>query len=260
MKEVADFIKHWLIEYLENSNQQGFVVGISGGVDSALCGSLCALTGKSVLLVNLPLRQNIEQYQRASLQIRHLESHFKNVKSTEIDLSHVFSTIENTLPNEVSSHSLAMANTRSRLRMLTLYALAQSSGFLVVGTGNKVEDFGIGFFTKYGDGGVDLSPIADLTKSQVFKMAGFLEVIPEILMAKPTDGLWGDERTDEDQIGATYPELEWAMEFSGDELKLNLREKKVLEIYRKFNTINRHKMVSIPVCQVPESMKTNIDV
>lgn len=258
MKEIADFIKHWLIQYLENSKQKGFVVGVSGGVDSALTATLCALTEKQVLLVNLPLRQSTDELKRSQNQINELKSQYTNVKSLELDLSDSFNSIEKTLPKSVAIDSLAMANTRSRLRMLTLYALAQANGYLVVGTGNKVEDFGIGFFTKYGDGGVDISPIADINKTQVFKLAKYLGVSSEILNAKPTDGLWGDGRSDEDQIGATYPELEWAMNFKGDESDLNQREVEVLKIYRKFNMANKHKMNPIPVCVIPRKLMDKI--
>ena len=148
-----------------------------------------------------------------------------------------------------------MANSRSRLRMVTLYAYGQANGLLVTGTGNKVEDFGIGFYTKYGDGGVDLSPIADLTKTEVFALAKEAGVIETILKAKPTDGLWDKKQTDEDQIGASYPELEWAMDFDGDETGLSGRQKEVLEIYRRLNRQNRHKMIPIPVCVIPDELK-----
>jgi NAD+ synthase len=163
--------------------------------------------------------------------------------------------MEGTFPKETVGNQLAMANTRARLRMTTLYALGQTHACLVAGTGNKIEDFGVGFFTKYGDGGVDLSPIADLTKSDVKRMAKELSVIQEILDAKPTDGLWGDSRTDEDQLGASYPELEWAMEFKGDETNLSERELEVLAIYRRLNRINKHKMEPIPVCFIPQELK-----
>jgi NAD+ synthase len=172
----------------------------------------------------------------------------------EINLSDVFSQFEKTMPLDCKNNSLSMANSRSRLRMTTLYAVAQTNKCLVAGTGNKVEDFGIGFYTKYGDGGVDLSPIADLSKSQVWAVGKHLGILPEILNAKPTDGLWGDGRSDEDQIGATYPELEWAMEFHGDETTLTDRHKQVLEIYRTFNRINQHKMLPIPVCNIPNDL------
>jgi len=150
---------------------------------------------------------------------------------------------------------LSMANSRARLRMTTLYALGQSYKCLVAGTGNKIEDFGIGFYTKYGDGGVDLSPIADLTKTEVWELSKEVGVINEIVVAKPTDGLWEDERSDEDQIGASYPELEWAMTFEGEELLLSKREKEVLTIYKRLNKINQHKMLPIPVCNIPANLK-----
>jgi NAD+ synthase len=159
------------------------------------------------------------------------------------------------MPFSIEENMLAMANSRSRLRMTTLYAVAQANGCLVAGTGNKVEDFGVGFFTKYGDGGVDLSPIADMYKTEVFEMAKKLGVIEEILSAKPTDGLWADGRSDEDQIGASYPELEWAMDYikSNSREELSERQKKVIEIYTRFNLVNQHKMTPIPVCTFSES-------
>ena len=163
------------------------------------------------------------------------------------------------MPNEAQAHGLSKANTRARLRMTTLYAVGQSNGLLVAGTGNKVEDFGVGFYTKYGDGGVDLSPIADLTKSDVFAIAKELGVVASIQNAQPTDGLWDDERTDEGQIGATYPELEWAMAFNDNpnvtEEDLSDRQREVLRIYRSFNRANKHKMLPIPVCMIPEDFK-----
>jgi NAD+ synthase len=253
--EVSKHITHWLNRYVEQSGLSGFVVGISGGIDSAVTSTLCAQTQKEVWLLNLPLRQNKEEYDRASEHIQDLKNRFSNVKGLEIDLTHSFECLSETLPSEVSRNTLAMANTRSRLRMTTLYALAQHHHCLVAGTGNKIEDFGVGFFTKYGDGGVDLSPIADLTKSQVFKLAEYLEVVGSIQKASPTDGLWGDGRTDEQQLGATYSELEWAMTFSGEESTLSERQATVIEIYRKFHKQNKHKMEPIPVCLIPENMK-----
>jgi len=148
-----------------------------------------------------------------------------------------------------------MANSRARIRMTTLYAVGQTNNCLVVGTGNKIEDFGVGFYTKYGDGGVDISPIADLTKTDVKKLASELNVVSSILLAKPTDGLWEDGRSDEDQLGASYPELEWAMDFKGDYENVTEREKEVLNIYKKYNRINKHKMEPIPVCLLPNSLK-----
>ncbi len=251
----AKYIIDWLSSYAEKASSNGFVVGISGGIDSALTSVLCAETGKKVILVNMPIRQTEAEYRRAQKHIDDLLKRFKNVSSYEIDLSEIFTSFEKLMPFSIEENMLAMANSRSRLRMTTLYAVAQANGCLVAGTGNKVEDFGVGFYTKYGDGGVDLSPIADLYKTEVFSMAKELNVVEDILIAKPTDGLWADGRSDEDQIGATYPELEWAMEYlkSGKENALSERQKEVIEIYSKFHTANRHKMIPIPVCKFPES-------
>lgn len=251
----AKYIIDWLSSYADVAKSSGFVVGISGGVDSALTSILCAETGRKVVLVNMPIRQTSAEYGRAQKHIDDLLKRYKNVSSYEIDLTGLFSAFEKLMPFNMEENGLAMANSRSRLRMATLYALAQANGCLVAGTGNKVEDFGVGFFTKYGDGGVDLSPIADLYKTEVFEMANKLGVIDEILSAKPTDGLWADGRSDEDQIGATYPELEWAMEYikSDKREELSTRQKEVIEIYKRFNTANQHKMIPIPVCTFPES-------
>lgn len=199
----------------------------------------------------MPIRQTKAEYDRAQEHIDNLKNKFSNVSSLEINLTETFENFEKILPKESLVNHLVMANSRARLRMTTLYALGQTHNLLVAGTGNKIEDFGIGFFTKYGDGGVDLSPIADLTKTQVFHLANYLGVVSSIQQAKPTDGLWEDGRSDEDQIGATYPELEWAMDFKEDEKSLNERQKVVLELYRKLNRINKHKMEAIPVCEIP---------
>ena len=250
-------IKHivaWLENYSESSFTKGFVVGVSGGVDSAVTSTLCALTGKNVIVVNMPILQPPSQCQRSNEHIEWLERTFKNVTSFNVDLTKSFEQISTDLTNQIQDH-LTMANVRARLRMTTLYAYAGHHGFLVAGTGNKVEDFGVGFFTKYGDGGVDISPIADLMKTEVFALAKELDIIQSIQAAKPTDGLWDDDRSDEDQIGATYPELEWAMKFEGDEAAISNREREVLAIYRKLNLANQHKMTPIPVCVVPESLK-----
>ena len=251
----SKYIVNWLISYAERANSKGFVVGISGGIDSALTSVLCAETGKKVILLNMPIRQTDAEYNRAQKHISDLTSRYENVSSHEINLTDVFGSFENLMPFNIDENLLAMANSRSRLRMTALYAVAQAHGCLVVGTGNKVEDFGVGFFTKYGDGGVDLSPIADLYKTEVFEMARQMNVIEDILNAKPTDGLWADGRSDEDQIGATYPELEWAMEYLKSDKQENLseRQKTVIEIYTKFHSANKHKMSPIPVCTFPES-------
>lgn len=235
----------------------GFVVGISGGIDSALTSTLCAITTKDVICLNMPIRQTKAEYQRANEHISWLKSLYPNVTSKEIDLSSVFDHVSEVYPQDIQDW-LTMANTRSRLRMLTLYAMAGNKKMLVAGTGNKVEDFGVGFFTKYGDGGVDISPIADLMKSEVYILAKELGVAESILKAAPTDGLWEDGRSDEDQIGATYDELEWAMRFLNEPSsfsKLSGRQKQVLDIYNTFHQRNLHKMTAIPVCTIPDDLK-----
>lgn len=253
--QVIDYIANWLKQYAENAGVNGFVIGISGGVDSAVTSTLCARTGLKVLALNMPIRQTKTEFERATEHIDWLLANFSNVESHTVDLTDTFHQLEKTFPAAVVANHLAMANSRARLRMTTLYALGQANGLLVAGTGNKIEDFGVGFFTKYGDGGVDLSPIADLTKTEVFELGGSLNIVESILKAKPTDGLWEDGRSDEDQMGATYPELEWAMEFTGNEESLNERQQEVLAIYRKLNKANRHKMEPIPVCTIPENIK-----
>ena len=253
--KLSKYISQWLNTYCENAKVSGFVIGISGGIDSAVTSTLCAETGKKTILVNLPIKQSESEYIRATEHIENLKSRFSNVESIEVNLSETFEILSDSLPFEASSNSLAMANTRSRLRMTTLYAIAQGNNCLVAGTGNKIEDFGIGFYTKYGDGGVDVSPIADLLKSEVFLLGKTLNVIESIQNAAPTDGLWGDQRTDEDQIGAKYSELELAMQFKGDEDELTTRQKEVLSIYRKLNAVNQHKMLPIPVCSIPSELR-----
>ena len=259
-KKVSEYIVNWLKTYATKASVKGFVVGISGGVDSAVTSSLCAKTGLSTLCVEMPIHQDANQVSRAKEHITQLEKRFANVSSVEVDVTSTFETLKKTLPFVESSAKLdiSLANTRSRLRMTTLYYFAGLHHFLVVGTGNKVEDFGVGFYTKYGDGGVDLSPIADLMKSEIYALADFLQVPISIQKAAPTDGLFGDSRTDEEQIGASYKELEWAMnmqalhktvqDFSG-------REKKVFTIYTQLNTNNQHKMTPIPVCMIPKNIK-----
>ena len=248
------YITNWLNDYCISSKQEGFVIGISGGIDSAVTSALCVKTGKQTLLVNLPLRQNPQELKRACDHIEKLTKENKNVRSITIDLSKLFSLFEDTLTKTVTENKLAMANSRSRLRMTTLYALAQTNNMLVVGTGNKIEDFGVGFFTKYGDGGVDISPIADLSKTEVKELAASLNISSEIRDATPTDGLWDDDsRTDEQQLGASYKELEWAMDYKGNNVHLSEREIEVLEIYKRFNTQNKHKMIPIPICKIPNN-------
>jgi len=248
--KVINHIVKWLDDYATKAGIEGFVLGISGGIDSAVTSTLCAMTGKKLICLNLPIHQAPNQFERSNKHIAWLKENFTGVSSDVVDLTKTFDQTCIDFPKEIQDQ-LTMANVRARLRMTTLYAFAGHNGYLVAGTGNKVEDFGVGFFTKYGDGGVDLSPIADLMKTQVFDIAAELNVIEEIQEAKPTDGLWGDDRTDEDQIGASYPELEWAMVFDGDEIKLTERQITVLNIYRKLNRANQHKMVPIPVCEIP---------
>jgi NAD+ synthase len=237
-------ISNWLQEYLESNNLDCFVIGISGGIDSALTSTLCAQTGKKTILISMPIHQPKDHLIRAHNHIEWLKQNYPNVESLEYDLTNTFETFKSLFKIE---NNLALANSRSRLRMITLYQISTTYKGLVVGTGNKVEDFGIGFYTKYGDGGVDISPIADLTKTEVRQMAKELGVSNEILIAPPTDGLWGDDRTDEDQIGASYEELELVMNLKNNPEELLGRQKEVYYIYSKFNTQNKHKMVSIPV-------------
>jgi NAD+ synthase len=258
MHTVAEHITNWLKSYQTKAHAQGFVVGVSGGIDSALTSTLCALTGAKTILVNMPIRQTRAELDRALEQMAALKKAHANVLLKEIDLTPSFNVLETTLGLDPTEQRLALANTRARLRMTTLYALAQANGCLVAGTGNKVEDFGVGFYTKYGDGGVDISPIADLYKTEVFKLAKELHVVQSILDAKPTDGLWEDGRSDEDQIGATYPELEWAMQFHGDQAAITARQKEVLTIYTRLNQANQHKMLPIPVCEIPQDLKVTL--
>jgi len=258
--KVAEHIVKWLKDYAVNAKVKGFVVGVSGGIDSALTSSLCAETGLPTLCVEMPIHQAQSQVTRAQEHIAQLKERYANVSDTRVDLTSTFEDFKKSAPEVEASaqNDLALANTRARLRMTTLYYLAGLNGLLVAGTGNKVEDFGVGFFTKYGDGGVDLSPIADLVKSEVYELAAYFKVPESIQKAQPTDGLFGDSRTDEDQIGASYDELEWAMQmqdagknaddFSG-------REQEVYKIYTRLNTINQHKMVPIPVCEIPKELQ-----
>jgi NAD+ synthase len=213
------------------------------------------MTGMHTYLLTMPIHQDHRQVSRANNHISWLKSKYPNCEHLEVDLTSTFEGFSALFPDSFKSE-LSSANTRSRLRMVTLYQVAGSRNGIVVGTGNKVEDFGVGFYTKYGDGGVDISPIADLKKSQVREMARLLGVNDEIIVAKPTDGLWGDDRSDEDQIGASYDELEWAMDHvhhNGHDTKaaegLSDRQKEVLAIYTRFNTRNAHKMNPIPVYQ-----------
>ena len=259
-EKVAEYIINWLKEYATNAKVNGFVVGVSGGIDSALTSTLCAKTGLPTLCVEMPIHQAESQVSRAEEHILQLKKRFNNVTEVRTDLTATFEEFKNAVPtiNDTAKVDLSLANTRARLRMTSLYYLAGIHGLLVAGTGNKVEDFGVGFYTKYGDGGVDLSPIADLMKSEVYDLAAYLGVPNSIQTAQPTDGLFGDSRTDEDQIGASYDELEWAMKMQNEGKTaddFSDREKEVLKIYTRLNTINQHKMMPIPVCEIPTNLK-----
>jgi NAD+ synthase len=260
VEKVNIHIVNWLKTYAENAKVHGFVVGISGGIDSAVTSTLCAQTGLTTLCVEMPIHQAPSHVSRGREHIEQLKKRFANVKNVEADLTSVFEDFKKVVPNNVDTVkvNLSLANTRARLRMTTLYYFAGIHGLLVAGTGNKVEDFGVGFYTKYGDGGVDLSPIADLMKSDVYALGELLKVPKSILVASPTDGLFGDERTDEDQLGASYDELEWAMlEDEKGKIAENFtgREKIVFEIYKRLNSSNQHKMTEIPVCLIPKELK-----
>ena len=247
--DLAEDISDWIRDYAWENNISTLVVGVSGGVDSAVTSTLCAKTGLRTKVINMPINQNISQYNLSNQHIGWLKGKWDNVEDHIIDLTETYEVFNSKL-NDFNVSDLSMANTRARLRMSTLYALAGSNNGIVVGTGNKVEDFGVGFFTKYGDGGVDISPIADLYKSEVYSLAKSLQIIQPIQDAPPTDGLWNDGRTDEDQIGATYEELEWAMneiENPSLEKELNERLAEVMRIYLKFNRMNSHKMRPIPI-------------
>jgi NAD+ synthase len=254
-KAIISHISNWLKGYARKSNTKGFIVGISGGIDSAVTSTLIAKTGIPLLCIEMPIHQQKIQVERGSKHIKWLKTNFRNINSTRVDLTSIFDNFISKLPETTGDNDLALVNTRARLRMTSLYYFAGLNNYLVVGTGNKVEDFGIGFFTKYGDGGVDISPIADLLKTEVYTIGKELGVIKDILTAAPTDGLWGDDKTDEVQIGATYPELEWAMDYKGNINNLNSREKEVLAIYKKLNLANQHKMLAIPICRIPKNLK-----
>jgi NAD+ synthase len=259
-EKINNHIVKWLLDYANNAKVKGFVVGISGGIDSALTSTLCAQTGLPTLCVEMPIHQAESHVNRANEHIDQLKNRFPNVLNERVDLTPSFETFKNSVPNSENevAYNLSLANTRARLRMTTLYYLAGIHGFLVTGTGNKVEDFGVGFYTKYGDGGVDLSPIADLLKSEVRLLARHVHVPESILTAKPTDGLFGDDRSDEDQIGANYDELEWAMaayENGKTENDFSDRELVVFKIYKRLNFLNQHKMNPIPVCKIPQELK-----
>lgn len=258
--KVTDHIVTWLKDYATKARVKGYVVGVSGGIDSAVTSTLCAMTGLEVLCVEMPIHQHQDHVTRAQEHIKQLKSRFNNVGDVRSDLTPVFDTFIDNMPaiDDSALVDLTRGNTRARLRMTTLYYHGGVNGLLVAGTGNKVEDFGVGFYTKYGDGGVDVSPIADLMKSEVYKIGQHVLVPDSIMNAAPSDGLYGAERTDEDQIGASYDELEMIMneidngktaaDFSGRKLE-------VFNLYSQLNKKNQHKMNPIPVCTIPENLK-----
>ena len=245
---LAEEITNWISDYALENDIRSLVVGVSGGVDSAVTSTLSARTGIRTVVLNMPIHQKKYQDDLSKKHISWLKDNFNNVEERIVNLSKTYdSFVETVSVDEVSD--LALANSRARLRMTALYATAGSNGGIVVGTGNKVEDFGVGFYTKYGDGGVDISPIADLLKTEVYQIARELDIIEEIIQAAPTDGLWGDGRSDEEQLGASYEELEWAMKECKNPSNKDLseREKEVLGIYQRLNKSNSHKMGPIPV-------------
>ena len=242
MNRISDYgvlaanISKWLDRYLEEAGMDAFVIGVSGGIDSAVSSTLAARTGKPVFALGMPLHQDPKQQSLSAVHLQWLKDNFPNVTTFSYDLTDVFDQFVETL-GEQGTSSHALANTRSRLRMVTLYQVAGQNRGIVVGTGNKVEDYGVGFYTKYGDGGVDVAPIADLYKTEVWELGKFLGVDDLIVQAPPTDGLWDDKRTDEDQLGATYEQLEEAMENGTGP---------GVEVLERFNTMNQHKMQPIP--------------
>lgn len=253
-------ITKWIKDYAKKAKVDTLVIGISGGIDSSVVSTLCAKTGMKTVVVQMPIRQNKKLDNRSSLHASWLLERFDNVTHMNMDLTPVFNAFEKKVDpfcgisdDTYDTYELASANSRARLRMMTLYQIAQCHGGIVVGTGNKVEDFGVGFFTKYGDGGVDISPIGDCLKTEVWAMARELGIEQEIIDAPPTDGLWDDGRTDESQLGMTYPELEHAMALNNadncvyDPLALTKTEKAQLKKYREIRARNMHKMNPIPV-------------
>jgi NAD+ synthase len=240
--EKTQFITNWIKDYVDKMPRkaESLVIGISGGIDSSVASTLSAMTGIKTITLSMPIKQKSSQHDLSLKHQEWLKKNFNNVEAHTIDLDELFEKFKNTLTN--FSSDLGMANSRARLRMITLYQVAAANKGIVVGTGNKVEDFGVGFYTKYGDGGVDISPIADCNKTEVWEMGKELNILKEIIEAAPTDGLWDDGRTDEGQLGLKYKELEEAM----NNINSVNREK-----YEKIRKINLHKMEPIPVCKIP---------
>ena len=294
--KLENHIVKWMNRYLSDSGMKGWVLGVSGGLDSAVASTLAAKTGAPVMVLEMPIKQGKKQVSRGKDHIEWLKKNFDNVDSREIDLdincsfdsvNYLNHSVFDLLIKQVNGAldivedteiaNLAEANSRSRLRMLMLYYTGTITSSLVLGTGNKVEDFGVGFYTKYGDGGVDLSPLGDLYKTEVRELGKHMKILDSIITCKPTDGLWDDDRSDEDQLGATYENFEWAMEFiwgEGSELHSDAHEKKKIHKIYDFNYIkdscgeekvnalkilikrynaNNHKMVDIPIYEVPKN-------
>lgn len=259
-EKITEKIVSWLKDYAQNAKMNGYVIGVSGGVDSGVVSTLCAMTGLKTLLIEMPIHQKEDQVSRALDHIENLKTRFPNVEAISVNLTSTFDELYksfNVKDGDFPNEKLALANTRARLRMLTLYYFGQLNGLLVCGTGNKVEDFGIGFYTKYGDGGVDVSPIADLYKTEVYELAKHLNLIESIQNAIPTDGLWDVDRTDEQQIGATYPELEKIQKEWGTKTEADYsgRDLEVYKIFSRMNKAAQHKMQPIPVCDIPEEWR-----
>ena len=235
-EELKERIVKWIKDYADENKIQSLVVGVSGGIDSAVVSTLCAETGLPTFPLGMPIHQDSGQESLSDLHLAWLEKKYKNVKTLKFNLTKVFEKFKEAL-QDYAHDDLSLANSRSRLRMTTLYQIAGKYNGMVVGTGNKVEDYGVGFYTKYGDGGVDIAPIADIYKTEVWELGRHLGVNEKIIEASPTDGLWDDKRTDEDQLGASYAQLEEAMEYgTGPAVK----------ILETFNGRNKHKMESIP--------------
>jgi len=237
------FIKDWILNYVNSTPKktESLVVGVSGGIDSSVTSTLCAMTGLKTIVLSMPIKQKSTQHDLSLKHQEWLKKKFNNVEGYTVSLDELFNSFKTSLSNFDNNHG--MANSRARLRMTTLYQVASANKGIVVGTGNKIEDFGVGFYTKYGDGGVDISPIADCNKSEVWDLGKELNILKEIIEADPTDGLWDDGRTDEGQLGLSYKDLEEAM---NNQNSLN-REK-----YLKIRKENLHKMEAIPVCKIPK--------
>lgn len=264
-KRISEHIINWMSKYIEENSVKGFVIGVSGGIDSAVVSTLCAKTGYPLLIIEMPIRQGKDQVSNAKKHIKYLKNNFDNVRSIEIDLTPTFEIMEKSFMStddfsgdDTDKEDLSLANLRARLRMSTLYSFATMNDSIVCGTGNKIEDFGIFYFTKYGDGASDINPIGDLMKSEVYKLGEELGIIDEILNAVPTDGLWDNSKSDEDHIGASYDELEWAMNYldmKTSETELSDRQGEVLRIFKRMNKAGQHKVSKIPLCIIPHELK-----